>query len=64
MAGISESYGTNGLMQVKNNDQLNIEARAEYEQDTGEPEEEVITNLAAHCRKEWVRCRDAKMPIE
>lgn len=64
MPGISESYGTNGLMQVKNNEQLNYEARQQYEGENPEPEEEVITNLAAHCRKEWVRCRDAKMPIE
>lgn len=63
MAGISESYGTNGLMQVKNNDQLNYEARQRYVEDAPESEE-VVSRLAAHCRKEWVRCRDAKMPIE
>ena len=62
MAGISESYGSHGLVQVKNNEQLNYESRQETESD--KPPDTIVTELAAHCRKEWVRCRDAKMPIE
>ncbi len=43
---------------------MNQEQEASQELDKKKQQEAVITSLAAHCRKEWVRCRDAKQPIE
>jgi hypothetical protein len=62
MAGINE----NGLMRVKSNDQMIGEqvAAEEAAAEAAKGQEQVVSELAAHCRSEWTRCRDAKQPIE
>lgn len=54
-----------GILTVKNNDQLIAEEQAAAaEKDAAQSYEPVISDLAAHCMKEWQRARDAKQPIE
>ena len=53
-----------GIIRVRSNAELSAEEEAaamEAEQDNREA---VITELAAHCRTEWQRARDAKQPLE
>jgi hypothetical protein len=61
MAGIGSGYG---IMTVKNNDQISAEEREEALEQTQTEQEHVTSSLAAHCRKEWMRARDSKQPIE
>jgi len=63
MAGIANSAGMIGFT---TNEQLMAEDRqvAQENQEHEDGKSPVISNLAGFCRTEWVRCRDAKQPIE
>lgn len=61
MAGVGSSYG---IMRVMTNDQISADERAAALDEETDNNEHVILSLAAHCRREWQRARDAKQPIE
>lgn len=53
-----------GIIRVKSNDQLNIEEAAAAIADQQDTHEQVVSELAAHCRTQWQRARDAKQQLE
>jgi hypothetical protein len=60
-----EGIGSNiGLIRVLSNEDLEALADQEAAQQNPQEESEPVSRLAAHCRQEWVRARDAKQSLE